>query len=106
MKIISVEMVDHLKSGGRVKKSGIGFAYVKLDMGELGWFDSKTHKFIACVEAFSDLVSNDWEIVNEDTLRGSGGSKALRLTGFTNGSLGGFRVDPDTGGGSSGGEGA
>lgn len=76
MRLCDSCVVRHLKSGGFIKLKKIAWCYVKLQQDQLWWIDIRTNSMVSVVEAFSEVVSHEWEYyeakkaaVSRETLR-------------------------------------
>lgn len=68
MEITNPALKFHLTTGGLVKLKTITWAFAQLHGENLLWYDLSTGTFLGRVDDFNDLVSKEWEIIDENTL--------------------------------------
>lgn len=68
MKLTDARIRTHPQFGGKIAKAEIAWCYAKLDNNQLWWIDVKTGQLNSLVEAFTDIVSDSWYIVNEESI--------------------------------------
>lgn len=86
MLLTDTKIQRHLRLGGKIIMRKVAWAYAKLDHDQLSWYEARSGKFVACVEAFSEVTSRDWEPVfevfeggrNENSVRGPGRLKIVQ----------------------------
>jgi hypothetical protein len=88
MNLTDRKIQEHLISGGKIRLSRLKWVYAKVSQGQLWWYREDTGVFCGCVEAFNDIISKEWEIINdEDSVFRPGMSKTLRPENFANGTF-------------------